>query len=139
MLKNLLLTLSLLVSFSAFSETIFFECKSSPIEGVHIFDAKGVAIVDDFSNIDGLITIKTLKAGSVDSIQVFEQMKIAGYLRHYEAGKPAKNAFDQLILKVTDPYVKAINIVLDSELPLVSNVLSIDNFLYRSNCYRVQE
>jgi hypothetical protein len=64
---------------------------------------------------------------------------VSGYLRHYNSGGNPKKEFDQLILKVNNNYIKGINIVLDSFLPLVSNVLSIDNFLYRSDCNPTME
>lgn len=133
-MKKIILLITMLVSFATNADVIFFECKAPQIDGVHLFEAKGVAVVDDMNRVDGTITLKTIKASEGDSLQIFEQLSLAGYIRHYNSGGNPKKEFDQLILKVNNNYIKAVNLVLDSELPLVSNVLSIDNFLYRSDC-----
>jgi hypothetical protein len=139
MFSKLIVLLSFLFAQSVMAEVIFFECKPPEVEGVHVFEAKGVAVVDDFNQIDGLITVKTSKASEDSSIQIFDQTKISGYLRHFQSGKISKDPFDQLILKTENAYLKNVNIIIGAELPLVSNILSVDNFMFRSNCYRVQE
>lgn len=138
-MKSLMILATLLFSLAIKADVVFFECKAPKIDGVHLFEAKGVAVVDDMNQIDGTITLKTIKASEDDSVQIFEQLSVSGYLRHYNSGGNPKKEFDQLILKVNNNYIKGINIVLDSELPLVSNVLSIDNFLYRSDCNPTME
>lgn len=128
-----------LISFNAFAlnDPMFFECTAPKIEGVHRFEAKGVVFVDDFNNVDGLITIKTYKSEENNSVLIFEQIKVSGYLVFHPAKDDLNSSFEHLSLNTEVPYLKKINVILGAELPMVSNVLSIDNFMYRSNCTKV--
>jgi hypothetical protein len=132
--KKLMTGILFLLSMNAFSEVILFKCTPRDIEGIHKFTAKGVVVTDELNNIEGLITLKTEKADATESVQVFEQIKVYGYLKHFNSGDVYSDGFDQLVLKAQDNYIKTINILLDIKTPIVSDVLSIDNFLYRADC-----
>jgi hypothetical protein len=137
MFKRFLVLAMLSFNTYALTEPLFFECMAPKVDGVHRFEAKGVVFVDDFNNIDGLITVKTLKSEENNSILIFEQVKVTGFLVYHPANDELSSSFEQLSLSTEIPYLKRINIILGAELPMVSNVLSIDNFMYRSNCTRV--
>lgn len=115
-------------------ETIRFQCDSSPVAGIHLFDAIGVVVLDDQKKATGVVTLVTQKAGAVQSTQIFENIKIEGFLKHFEAGKVTTEAFDQLVLTTDEPYVRSLNLLLDIKTKVSSRTLSIDNFSYRSNC-----
>lgn len=133
-MKKLLLALSLVLSTSAFAETISFACSSVVLPDVHKFDAHGVVIVDDFRNVEGIITVATEKADAAHSTQTFDDTHVTGYIRHFNAGEVTTNAFDQLVLKTDTTYLKRLNLLLGIDEKIASRVLSIDNFSYRSNC-----
>lgn len=137
---NLFLTLTLLMfSTFAFSETIYFQCKAKPVPGVNEFNAKGVVTVDGLGHADGVIDIQVQKINEVESAQIFEQVKITGLVRHFNPGEVTKGSFEQLILTTDHSYLKSLNLLIDENIALSSQVLSIDNFLYRSNCESVAE
>lgn len=138
-MKNSLILLSLFISSQLMADIIKIECSSEIVEGVHQFQARGLVVVDDFSNIDGSISLKTKKSNEDQSILIFEQVKVSGVLRHFEPGKISKEAFDQLILKFEDGYLKNMNASLNVKAPLISNVTSVDNFVYRSNCISLDD
>lgn len=133
-MKNLVLTLALVLPLSAFAETISFQCTSVVYPGVHKFDAHGVVTVDDANNVEGVATIITEKAGAAHSTQTFDDTHVTGYIRHFKAGEVTTLAFDQLVLKTDTAYLKTLNLLLDIDEKIASRVLSIDNFGYRSNC-----
>jgi hypothetical protein len=137
---KLVLSLMLLgFSTLAFSNTIFFQCKTNPVPGVNEFWAKGVVTINTISQTEGLMDIVVQKINEVESAQVYEQVKITGVLKHFNPGEVTKNAFDQLILTTDHPYLKSMNLLIDENTALSSQVLSIDNFLYRSNCESMPE
>ena len=137
---KLFLTLTLL-SFSTlcFSETLFFQCKAHSIPGVNVFVAKGVVTINALSQADGVLDIEVQKINEDESAQIFEQIKITGLVKHFAPGEVTKNSFEQLILTSNHPYIKSLNLLIDEHSALSSQVLSIDNFLYRSNCESVAE
>jgi hypothetical protein len=118
----------------AYSEVINFACKSTPVPGVNEFSAKGFVLIEDSKHAEGVINIEVQKINETDSAQIFEQIKISGLVRHFKAGEVTKNAFDQLILTTDHAYLKSLNLLIDENSALSSEVLSTDNFLYRSNC-----
>lgn len=137
---KLILALTLLTfSTISFSNTIFFQCKSTAVPGVNPFTAKGAITTDANSTADGVMDIQVQKLNEVESLQVFEQVKITGTIKHFNPGEVTKNSFDQLILKTDNPYLKSMNLLIDEKTFLSSEVLSLDNFLYRSNCESVSE
>lgn len=133
-MKKLLLVLTLIISSTAFAETISFQCTSVNNPGVHKFDAHGVVTIDDINNVEGVATIVTEKAGAAHSTQTFDDTHVTGYIRHFKAGEVTTNAFDQLVLKTDATYLRRLNLLLDIDEKIASRVLSIDNFSYRSNC-----
>lgn len=138
-MKTLLTALLVsIVSFEAYANVISFKCVSVETEGVHKFDARGAVTVDDFNNLEGIMTVVTQKAQAENSAQTFDQVKIVGRLRHFKAGEISDNAFDQLILKSDNEYIKSLNLLLDFEPKIASRILTIDNFSYRSNCKVVE-
>lgn len=117
---------------------ITFECKSSERTGVHKFDAKGIVSIDDYQKVEGVISIQTQKAQAPDSVQVFEEIKISGTRQRFEAGEITTNPFDQLTLFTKQNYIKHLNLLVDFKAESASQIHSVDNFVFRSNCYAVE-
>jgi hypothetical protein len=138
-MKKVLIVGLLMITHSIFAETIKFECKSPMVEGVHKFEASGIITFDNYSNAEGLVNLKIEKANEEQSIQIFEELKVNGYIRHYDAGQLTKEAFDQIVLKVDHSYLKNVNLSLDVKLPLMSNAITVDNFMFRSDCYTLRD
>ncbi|AUN98296.1 hypothetical protein DOM21_09715 [Bacteriovorax stolpii] len=136
-MKHTLLVLLVAMPMTVFANTISFRCKSADIQGVHKFDASGVVTVDDFNRVEGIANIVTEKAGATQSIQSFEEVRVEGYIRHFNGGEVSKEPFDQLVLKTNEPYLKNLNLLLDFEEKIASRISTIDNFSYRSNCKTV--
>jgi hypothetical protein len=139
-MKKLLaiLILSLpLGSFAASSTIVSFQCKSTEVEGIHKFDAKGVVSIDEYNKVDGYISVQVQKAQAPDSVQVFEEIKINGTRQHFNPGELVPTEFDQLTLFTNETYIKSLNLLLNFKVENASQVFTIDNFLYRSNCYLV--
>lgn len=130
--------LSSFVSLPALADIITFKCVSVEAAGVHKFDARGAVTVDDFNNVEGFITVVTQKAQAEQSAQTFDQVKVIGRIRHFNAGEISTNEFEQLILKADNDYIKSLNLLLDFEPKIASRVLTVDNFSYRSNCKIVE-
>lgn len=127
-----------IASMSAQAGIITFKCVSVEAPGVHKFDARGAVAVDDFNNVEGVLTVVTQKAQAENSAQTFDQVKVVGRLRHFNPGEVIEEAFDQLILKSENEYIKSLNLLLDFEPKIASRILTIDNFSYRSNCKVVE-
>lgn len=136
-MKKLLAVLILSLPLGSFASIITFQCKSAEIEGVHKFDAKGVVAIDEYNKVDGVISIQVQKAQAPDSVQVFEEMKVNGTFQHFDAGDLVPTSFEQLTLFTKETYVKSMNLLLGFKVESASQVFTIDNFLYRSNCYLV--
>lgn len=137
-MKKLLAVLILSLPLGSFASIITFQCKSSEIDGVHKFDAKGVVAVDEYNKVEGVISLQVQKAQAPDSVQVFEEMKVTGTLQHFEAGDLVPHEFDQLTLFTKQSYIKSLNLLLGFRVESASQLFSVDNFLYRSNCYPVE-
>jgi hypothetical protein len=133
-MKKLLIVASIVLPMSAFANVVKFSCKSLDIPGVNRFDGSGIVTVDDNNNVEGLITLSTQKAQANQSQQTFDAVRVEGIIRHYSAGEYTKEAFDHLILKTNEPYLKNINLLLNFETKIASKILSIDNFSYRADC-----
>ena len=134
-MKRLLLAACIALPMSAFANVLSFQCVSSDLPGVHKFDASGTVSVDDLNKVEGVLTIHTQKAQSIQSVQTFEEVRVTGFIRHFKDGELTKKAFDQLVLtKTNEPYIKSLNLLLDFETKIASRASSIDNFSYRSNC-----
>lgn len=137
---KLLLTLTLLtISTIAFSETIYFQCKSQPVPGVNEFIAKGVVTFDGLKRAEGVIDIQVQKINEEESAQFFEQIKVSGLVKYFSPGEVTRNSFVQLILTTEHSYLKSLNLLIDENTALSSQILSADNFLYRSNCESIKE
>ncbi len=132
------LFLSLFISYSSVASVITFKCVSVEAAGVHKFDARGAVTVDDFNNVEGVMTVITQKAQAEQSAQTFEEVRVSGHLRHFNAGEITTEEFEQLILKAENDYIKSLNLLLNFEPKIASRVLTIDNFSYRSNCKIVE-
>lgn len=133
-MKKFLVAAAMILPMASFATTISFKCQSVDIAGIHKFDAHGVVSVDDLNKVEGIISINTQKAQSSQSIQTFEEVRINGLIRHFEAGDIVKESFDQLIVTTNEPYLKSLNLLLGFPDKLASKVNSIDNFIYRANC-----
>jgi len=121
------------------STLIAFGCKSSDIAGVHRFDAKGIVSIDEYNKVEGVLSVQSQKAQADDSVQIFEEVKVSGTRQHFEGGgELSSKPFDQLILFPKDSYIKLLNLLVDLEVMTSSQMFSVDNFVYRSNCYQVQ-
>lgn len=126
-----------LAGFASVSNIVSFQCKSAEVDGVHKFDAKGVVSIDEYNKVDGYISIQVQKAQAPDSVQVFEEIKVNGTRQHFNPGELVPNEFDQLTLFTNESYIKSMNLLLNFKVEIASQVFTIDNFLYRSNCYVV--
>lgn len=133
-MKKLLVACAMILPMASFATTISFKCQSVDVAGIHKFDAHGVVSVDDLNKIEGVISVNVQKAQSAQSVQIFEEVRIAGFIRHFEAGQVVKDAFDQLVVETNEPYLRTLNLLLGFPDKLASKVNSIDNFVYRSNC-----
>lgn len=133
-MKNILIAAVMILPMASFATTVSFKCQSVDIPGIHKFEAHGVVSVDDKNAVEGIVSINTEKAQSSQSVQTFEEVRIKGFIRHFEAGKVVKEAFDQLVVTTSEPYLKSLNLLLGFPDKLGSKVNSIDNFVYRSNC-----
>ncbi len=136
-MKYTLLVLAVAMPLTVFAETISFRCKSVDMLGIHKFDASGVVVVDDFNRVEGIANIVVEKAGALQSMQSFEEVRVEGYVRHFSAGEVSKESFDQLVLKTNESYLKNMNFLLDFTESNASRILTIDNFSYRSSCKTV--
>ncbi len=133
-MKTILAITLLIISNFSFAETVNFQCKAMTIPGVNVFSAKGMVSVDELSKASGVINILVQKIDEEESAQVFEQIKIEGLIKHFNPGDVSVSGFDQLVLTTDHSYLKSLNLLLDEGSEYSSQVLSIDNFLYRSNC-----
>lgn len=136
-MKRLSFALTCLLPLSVFGEVITFQCTSVDTPGIHKFDARGVITVDDFNNAEGVLTVIAQKAQAEQSAQTFSEVRVSGYIRHFNAGEISREPFDQLVLKSSETYIKSLNLLLDYPPSIASRMLSIDNFSYRSNCKTV--
>ena len=133
-MKSLFSIIMLVLSSGSFASTLLFNCKSLEAAGVHKFEARGVVNIDQDNNVDGVISLKVQKAQVEDSVQVFNDIKIKGTYIHVDAGKISEKPFDQLTLMAINPYIKNLNILLNFDISNISQVATVDNFIYRSNC-----
>lgn len=133
MLK-LVVMLSMIFPAIVFGNVLSFQCHSVDQPGVHIFDASGVITVDETNKVEGIAFVSVQKAQTIQSLQTFSDVRVTGYLRHFEAGEVTTNSFDQVVLKTNEPYLKTMNLLLGFDEKIASRILSIDNFSYRSNC-----
>jgi hypothetical protein len=125
------------LSMNVFANDIFrINCKSSDIPGFHKFDASGVVIIDDYNKVEGVFSIQTQKAEAEGSIQVFEEVRVRGSRQHFLAGETSSDPYDQFSLVPANSYIKFLNLLVDQKSESSSQVFSVDNFLFRSNCYR---
>jgi hypothetical protein len=123
-----------LLPLTSFASIINFTCKSTDVPGVHHFEGRGVVVVDEYNKVDGVISLQVEKAQAPGSVQIFEALKVEGSLSHYEPGQVRNLGFDQLILKSNDSYIKSLNLLLDLNAINASQIFTVDNFLYRSEC-----
>jgi chemotaxis response regulator CheB len=145
-MKSVLSIFLLVFSFSSFTAAtaktttiLNFECNARDNLGVHKFDAKGVLSIDDETHaVEGIITLQTEKSDAPGSILVFEELKVSGKHKHFNAGELTANSFDQFELETSDRYIKSLNLLMDFKVEIASQVYSVDNFLYRSNCTTVK-
>lgn len=131
---KLFVLLSMIFPAVLFGSVITFQCHSVDLPGVHIFDASGAITIDETNKVEGVAFVSVQKAQSIQSLQTFSDVRVTGYLRHFEAGEVTNNPFDQLVLKTNEPYLKTMNLLLGFDEKIASRILSIDNFSYRSNC-----
>lgn len=133
-MKFLLIATASLFPLMSFAVTTSFKCQSVDNPGIHRFDAHGVINIDESNKVQGVISINVQKAQSAQSIQIFEEVRITGFIHHYKKGGVIDDAFDQLVVSTNEPYLKSLNLLLGLPNRQASKVHSIDNFNYRSNC-----
>jgi hypothetical protein len=136
-MKILLVSILCLLPLSTFASIISFECKGIDSLGVHKFDAKGIVFIDVFNKADGVISIQTQKAQENDSVQIFEEIQISGTRQRFQHYEDIKDSYDRLTLFSNVNYIKNLNLLIDTKLSSSSEIYSIDNFVFRSNCYAV--
>lgn len=137
-MKKLLVLILATLPFAINASIVAFECKSSEVTGVHKFDAKGIVSIDEYNKAEGVISIQIQKAQAPGSVQIFEEIKVSGTHQHFESGEFTSNPFDQFTFFTKESYIKNLNLLVDFKVENSSQVFSIDNFLYRSNCYAVE-
>lgn len=135
-MKSTLFSLMLLLPLTSFAEIISFKCVSEELPGIHKFDAHGVVSVDDNKKVEGLVSLAVEKAQAEQSGQTFDEVRVTGILRSFVSGENAPSDYIQLALTTESGYIKSLNLLLDYKGKSSSNVLSIDNFSYRSNCFK---
>ena len=133
-MKNILLSILIILPIKGFSASTSFKCHSVDQLGIHKFDAHGVVNFHDKNKVTGVISVKLEKAQSAQSVQNYENVAIVGYIRHFKVGDIVEETFDQLVVTTNEPYIKSLNLLLGFHDKSTSKVFSIDNFLYRSNC-----
>lgn len=133
-MKKLLAFVLIILPLGSFASIITFKCKSTEVPGVHKFDASGVIAIDEQNSVEGVVSLQVEKAQAPGSIQIFEEIKVEGFRTHFEAGNMTSKPFDELTLKSADSYIKTFNLLLDFKGQNASQVFTVDNFLYRSNC-----
>ena len=123
-MKTLLALIFIILPFGCFASVITFQCKSTEVEGIHKFDAKGIVTIDEHDKVEGIISLQVQKAQAPGSMQIFEELKVEGTHRYFKAGELAINSFDQFKLSTNDSYIKSLNLlVLDSGWNSLKNVL----------------
>ena len=122
----------------ASAETFNFKCKSTPTPSINEFNAEGIISIDPSSHVSGVNNVTSEKVDEVESSQVFEEIKVTGIKKHFRAGEVNNMAFDELVLSSDNAYLKTFNLIFDEEGALSSDILSVDNFLYRSICLRLK-
>lgn len=132
------LLLSAFAPIATQASIVTFQCKSAEVTGVHKFDAKGIVTIDEQNNVEGIISIQTQKAQAEGSVQIFEEIKINGSRKHFKAGEFTSNEFDQYTLQTNDSYIKSLNLLVDFKVEIASQIFTVDNFLFRSNCETVE-
>jgi hypothetical protein len=133
-MKIFLIASVIALPMAGFANTINFKCQSIDVQGIHKFDAQGIVHVDDVNNVEGVISINTQKAQSTQSVQTFEEVRVKGFIHHFEAIDVATNDFDHMVLTTSEAYLKSVNLLFGYPDKLASKVFSIDNFSFRSNC-----
>ncbi len=133
-MKLLTTTLLAFLSLSISAEIFQVECVSKDIDGIHRFDLKGILVSDDFNSVEGIINVKTVKSNEPSSVQIFEQLRVNGFLRVFKQGDLSKTEFQQFFLKTDGGYLKNLNLLIGLDAPHASKVVAVDNFLYRSDC-----
>lgn len=136
-MKKLLVLILISLPMAIQASIVTFECKSNETTGVHKFDAKGILAIDEYNKAEGVISIQTQKAQAEGSVQIFEEIKISGTRQRFVAGDVTSDPFDQYTLFSKDNYIKNLNLLVDFKADIASQIFSIDNFLYRSNCFTV--
>jgi hypothetical protein len=120
-MKSFLFSLMLLLPLTGFAKVISFKCVSEDLPGIHKFDAHGVVAVE--------------KAQAEQSGQTFDEVRITGNVRSFSINENPETDYIQLALSTESGYIKSLNLLLNFKEQSSSNVLSIDNFSYRSNCF----
>jgi hypothetical protein len=134
-MKYTLFSLMLLMPLSSFAGVISFKCVSNDLPGIHKFDAHGVVSIDDNKKVEGLVSLAVEKAQAEHSGQTFDEVRVTGNLRNFSSGENAPTDYIQLALTTESGYIKSMDLLLDYKEESSSNIVSIDNFSYRSNCF----
>lgn len=109
-----------------------FSCLMPEDQAVHRFLAMGYVGVSKDGDVLGSISIQMIKGNEIRSVIQFSDVSASGLLETFEETENSK-AFQVLTLSTSIPYIRSINIIFKDS-PLASNILSIDNFNYRSDC-----
>jgi hypothetical protein len=125
----------LLLPLTGLTKVISFKCVSEDLPGIHKFDAHGVVAVDDNNKVEGLVSLAVEKAQAEHSGQTFDEVRITGNVRSFSTNENPDADYIQLALATESGYIKSLNLLLNFKEQSSSNVLSIDNFSYRSNCF----
>lgn len=133
-MKKLFAVVLIALPLVSFANTLTFNCKSSELEGIHKFDAKGIVFIDASNKVSGSMSIEVQKAQEPESAQIFEEISVSGTRVHFEAGSVTSSAFDELNLTSNNPYIKMLSILLNINVEISSQIFTVDKFLYRSNC-----
>ncbi len=121
-----------------FNDTVYsVNCQLPENEFVHRFQAIGFVSVDPENQVKGVFSFQMIKGDEIRSVVQLNDLNVEGTFEKYEATDSQPDGFKILSLVVDHPYIKSVTLIFKNS-DLASQIISIDNFSYRSNCKLVK-
>jgi hypothetical protein len=121
-----------------FNDTVYsISCQLPENEFVHRFQSIGYISVDKDGVVKGVFSFQMIKGDEIRSVIQLNDLNAEGTLESYGPTDSQPEGFKILTLLVDHPYLKSVNLIFKNS-DLASQVTSIDNFSYRSNCKLIQ-
>ncbi len=121
-----------------FNDTVYsINCQLPEDEFVHRFQSIGYISVDKDGVVKGVFSFQMIKGDEIRSVIQLNDLNAEGTLESYGPTDSQPEGFKILNLIVDHPYVRSVNLIFKNS-DLASQVTSIDNFSYRSNCKLIQ-